>query len=64
MLNLLRFRAMADYSATPELAPQSPMHPNRQLRVKRPIVYTWSTPFRTWNDREGKSSSLVVEANS
>jgi len=25
MLNLLRFRATADYSATPELAPRSPM---------------------------------------
>ena len=25
MLNLLRFRAAADYSATPELAPQSPI---------------------------------------
>ena len=25
MLNLLRFRAIADYSATPELAPASPM---------------------------------------
>jgi uncharacterized protein (DUF1330 family) len=25
MLNLLRFRAIADYSATPELAPQSPI---------------------------------------
>lgn len=25
MLNLLRFRAIADYAATPELAPQSPI---------------------------------------
>ena len=25
MLNLLRFRAIADYSATPELAPQTPI---------------------------------------
>lgn len=33
MLNLLRFRAVADYSATPELAPTSPISGEAAYRV-------------------------------
>ena len=33
MLNLLRFRAMADYSATPELAPQTPISGEAAYRL-------------------------------
>src|SRR5207244_2323464 len=33
MLNLLRFRATADYSATPELAPQTPISGETAYRL-------------------------------
>ncbi|MBU1188566.1 MAG: DUF1330 domain-containing protein [Gammaproteobacteria bacterium] len=33
MLNLLRFRAMADYSATPELAPEEPITGEAAYRI-------------------------------
>jgi hypothetical protein len=33
MLNLLRFRAIADYSATPELPPQSPIAGEAAYRI-------------------------------
>jgi len=41
MLNLLRFRPVADYSASPELAPAGP------FPAKPPIACTWRTtlPF-------------------
>ena len=41
MLNLLRFRAVADYSATPALAPDAP------ISGERPTGDTWSTRCRT-----------------
>jgi uncharacterized protein (DUF1330 family) len=41
MLNLLRFRAMADYSASPELAPDAPI--SGEQAFKRYIDHT--TPF-------------------
>ena len=58
MLNLLRFRAAADYSATPELAPNPP------FQGKMPIAFTCCTPFRIWSAPEGSCCSMGVEANS
>ena len=60
MLNLLRFREVADYSATPELAPREPISGEAAYQ----LYYTHTLPFLKESGGEvlffGKGGSFLI----